>query len=432
MNRTALALALTLVPTAAFAGGDEMIFRSSTFHIWDLETCEYYLSDGTDDSYDSMGYFYVDDGTDSYYYEDDSCAPTVSADGQEARGAVDTLGGSDELEVHQSWYFPTDQPYARQTVILRNVSGADFTFDAVIEGNMGSDDETTVLDTSSGDAVLDATDSWVTSYELDGTDPHLGFIWGDGTLAISNDPDFGEGDPGDFEDDLELRWDDVTLSDGAWMAITVVYFQADDADQLDVDFDALAATAYRAHTAGLTDDEILAVANFDLTDLDGDGDATEVFGGTDCDDDNANNAGTGTETCDELDNDCDGVVDNGVTTTYYPDTDGDGAGDDAGAIEACAAPDETWIETAGDCDDNDDDNNPSASEICGDAEDNDCDGEADEADCTDLTPDAGDDDDDDGNGGGCNNSIAASEAPQAGLLLLAPLALLARRGRRRD
>ena len=47
---------------------------------------------------------------------------------------------------------------------------------------------------------------------------------------------------------------------------------------------------------------------------------------TDCDDTEVLSNPDVSESCDEIDNDCDGLVDNGVTTTYYADSDEDGFG----------------------------------------------------------------------------------------------------------
>ncbi len=84
-----------------------------------------------------------------------------------------------------------------------------------------------------------------------------------------------------------------------------------------------------------------------------------------------------TEICDGIDNDCDGLVDDGlVFAMYYLDADGDGFGDEATGVESCSQPQNT-ITVGGDCDDTNDQIYPFAIEIC-DGIDNDCDGSTDE------------------------------------------------------
>ncbi|MCP4806255.1 MAG: hypothetical protein GY913_05660 [Proteobacteria bacterium] len=65
-------------------------------------------------------------------------------------------------------------------------------------------------------------------------------------------------------------------------------------------------------------------------------------------------------------------------TTWFLDEDGDGAGDDASAYDACEARVGSVI-SGGDCDDEDAEIGPDAEEICGDSVDNDCDSSTDEA-----------------------------------------------------
>ena len=82
-------------------------------------------------------------------------------------------------------------------------------------------------------------------------------------------------------------------------------------------------------------------------------------------------------TCDGVDNDCDGTIDEELTSAFYPDLDDDGYGDlTAEAVMACAKP-EGHVSDHTDCDDTSDQRNPGASEIC-DGLDNDCDGDVDE------------------------------------------------------
>ncbi len=104
-----------------------------------------------------------------------------------------------------------------------------------------------------------------------------------------------------------------------------------------------------------------------------------VADSADCDDANSAIHPDATETCDALDNDCDGLVDDADdsvtgTSTWYTDADADGYGDDAAATEACEQPSGTAA-YGGDCDDADPVYNPGASEDdCADPEDYNCDG----------------------------------------------------------
>jgi len=92
----------------------------------------------------------------------------------------------------------------------------------------------------------------------------------------------------------------------------------------------------------------------------------------DCDDTKTAVHPSAEEICDELDNDCDTQVDEGVAkNTYYPDTDKDGYGADAGSVQGCTAPAEDWSLQGGDCDNADPQRFPGNTEVC-DGKDNDC------------------------------------------------------------
>ena len=89
------------------------------------------------------------------------------------------------------------------------------------------------------------------------------------------------------------------------------------------------------------------------------------------------------EICNEVDDDCDGDVDDddsGVTgtTTWYIDYDGDGFGSDEFTQDACDQS-EGWVEDSDDCDDSDDAIHPGADEVCNELDD-DCDDRIDDAD----------------------------------------------------
>jgi hypothetical protein len=91
------------------------------------------------------------------------------------------------------------------------------------------------------------------------------------------------------------------------------------------------------------------------------------------------------ESCDGLDNDCDGEVDEGNPPNaplWYLDSDSDGFGEAATAIRACTAP-SGHVDQAGDCNDANTAVNPDAIEVC-DGVDNNCDGLNDDASAADA------------------------------------------------
>ncbi|MCK6530025.1 hypothetical protein L6R50_21535 [Myxococcota bacterium] len=99
-----------------------------------------------------------------------------------------------------------------------------------------------------------------------------------------------------------------------------------------------------------------------------------VADGSDCDDGRPDVHPGAVETCDGVDQDCDGVPDDGLAVeTWYADADGDGVGDAATARSGCGGAEPGEVSAAGDCDDADAGVHPGAEEVC-DGRDGDCDG----------------------------------------------------------
>ncbi|UJR79868.1 RCC1 domain-containing protein [Sandaracinus amylolyticus] len=77
------------------------------------------------------------------------------------------------------------------------------------------------------------------------------------------------------------------------------------------------------------------------------------------------------ETCNGLDDDCDGHTDESVTTTFYRDADGDMYGSPSVTLHACAAP-LGYVARGMDCDDSCAACRPGGTEVCDGSRDEDC------------------------------------------------------------
>ena len=148
----------------------------------------------------------------------------------------------------------------------------------------------------------------------------------------------------------------------------------------------------------------------------------------DCDDTDSGINPDTMEMCNEVDDNCDGEVDNGVGDTYWADADGDGYGDPEAMGVACDPPDDA-VTNSDDCDDASAESYPGADEIC-DGIDNDCDEDIPEDERTDEDEDgalacADCDDDDadsfpgadelcDGIDNDCDGDVPADEADDDG------------------
>ena len=228
-------------------------------------------------------------------------------------------------------------------------------------------------------------------------------------LGVACTPDKGEGEV-EEEEVIDEDGDGVIAEEDCDDSRSWVYpGAAETCDGIDNDCD------------GDVDEELNRVFYID-NDGDGYGDETNaveaceapsgaVSDATDCDDAEADIYPGATESCDDLDNDCDGSIDEDVTGIFYDDADSDGYGDPDTAETICEAG-KTQVENGLDCDDTNEEVHPAASEIC-DEIDNDCDELVDDQDAID-DPDAptwyADADDD--NSGNPDSTRVACEEPE--------------------
>jgi uncharacterized repeat protein (TIGR01451 family) len=75
---------------------------------------------------------------------------------------VQTIGA---LSVTRKVYVPPNDTYARWMNFFTNTSGSPVTFTMLTSNNLGSDNNTVIVNSSNGDAVAQTTDTWISSFQ---------------------------------------------------------------------------------------------------------------------------------------------------------------------------------------------------------------------------------------------------------------------------
>jgi len=106
------------------------------------------------------------------------------------------IGG---LSVQRKVYVPTNDRYVRWMNFFTNTTGAPITFTMVTSNNLGSDSNTIVVTTSSGDAIVTTGDLWATSFQNfsgnTSSDPRIGHVFqGSGAPTPVSNINFVNGD----------------------------------------------------------------------------------------------------------------------------------------------------------------------------------------------------------------------------------------------
>ncbi|MBW1818335.1 MAG: IPTL-CTERM sorting domain-containing protein [Deltaproteobacteria bacterium] len=144
---------------------------------------------GFDDAYDGFWKLAVD-GTD---YEPAADADLVSTEyGKTVTGSTVAMSGMNVTQQYTAFCF---SPTLRVWITVENPTGSAITVPIIVSGDLGSDDDTTVEATSSGDATFDASDRWLVT-DGDPDDPVNTFVF------------FGLGSPAAMPTAAELANDD--------------------------------------------------------------------------------------------------------------------------------------------------------------------------------------------------------------------------------
>ncbi|QFS44263.1 calcium-binding protein [Nostoc sphaeroides] len=164
----------------------------------------------------------------------------------------------DQVQVQRKIYVPEDQSWARFLEIVTNTSSATVNYTVNLNTNLGSDDSTVLVSTSSGDNVFNTDDNWLVTDDFDGG--------GDPTLVHVIAGENGSLRP----DAASLNFDNVNFAYNLTLAPgetqIVMHFAAQNSDQATALAKAADLTSLELDAlAGISSEELQQIVNFALT-----------------------------------------------------------------------------------------------------------------------------------------------------------------------
>lgn len=194
------------------------------------------------------------------FYNKNGAALPATCDGREIQLPVQTVG---DLKLSRRVYVPTDAPIERTLNVVENTGSAPVTVTLYVANNLGSDNNTKVTASASGDLTGGTDDNWITSFQnFSGTtssDPRLGHVLRGNSPSDTplRELHFVDGDDNPY-------WSyELTLAPGETKILA--NFGVVEANQA-LSKSRSIALAANPRTDCMTDAELRQVANFELVD----------------------------------------------------------------------------------------------------------------------------------------------------------------------